>query len=128
MGGFYFQRLVGFMPSQEFLEELYAEHKGKAFYDGTLAFMSSDHNYLCHVEKDYTDKEGDIIVDFRKLIGKTIWKNADRGTIRGDLGRDDGDGATLIHTPDSVEARDREADLIDKFVGLNLKTWLHGPR
>jgi nucleoside-diphosphate kinase len=46
----------------------------------------------------------DVIFETRKLIGKTIIKDALPGTIRGDLGISNTNGENLIHASDSPES------------------------
>jgi nucleoside-diphosphate kinase len=54
----------------------YAVHKGKPFYEGLVAFMSSGPIVAALLEKE------NAIEDFRALIGATNPDNAAPGTIR----------------------------------------------
>jgi nucleoside-diphosphate kinase len=79
----------------------YAEHEGKAFYDGLIAFITSGPVLVLIVEGP---KETWKIV--RTLMGATDPKDAAPGTIRGDLASIAGEN--LIHGSDSGESAERE--------------------
>jgi nucleoside-diphosphate kinase len=85
----------------------YAEHEGKPFYPGLLAFMSSG-PVVAAVADGVRVIEG-----WRSLMGPTDPTAAPPGTVRGDLGRDWGQGSTenLVHGSDSVESAQREIAL-----------------
>lgn len=78
----------------------YAEHVGKPFYDGLVAYVTSG-----PVVKMVISGENAVAV-CRKLIGATNPLDAAPGTIRGDLGLilD----ANVIHGSDSPESAERE--------------------
>ncbi|GAA1348158.1 nucleoside-diphosphate kinase [Falsarthrobacter nasiphocae] len=91
-------------PERSVLEQHYAEHEGKPFYEPLLAFMSSGPVVAVVVEGDR------VIEGFRSLAGTTDPTTAAPGTIRGDFGRDWGEKVqkNLVHGSDSVESAERE--------------------
>lgn len=90
--------------SPDLLAEHYAEHVAKPFYPGLLAFMTSGPVVAAVVEGVR------VVEGWRSLMGPTDPTMAPPGTIRGDLGRDWGNGPTenLVHGSDSVESAARE--------------------
>lgn len=78
----------------------YAEHQGKPFYDGLVAYITSG-----PVVKMVLSGP-DAVVVCRKLMGATNPREAAPGTIRGDFGLilD----ANVIHGSDSPESAERE--------------------
>ncbi|HEY2596568.1 MAG TPA: nucleoside-diphosphate kinase [Chloroflexota bacterium] len=81
----------------------YAEHLGKPFYDGLLAYITSAPVVVACVE-------GTSAVQMvRNTVGATNPLNAAPGTIRGDLALDI--GRNLIHASDAPETADRELAL-----------------
>jgi nucleoside-diphosphate kinase len=89
------------------LDQHYAEHVAKPFYPELLAFMSSGPVVAAVVE-------GQRVVEaWRTMMGATDATKAAPGTIRGDLGRDWGNGSTenLVHGSDSPESAAREIGL-----------------
>jgi len=86
------------------LEQHYAEHEGKPFYEPLLEFMSSGPVAAVVIEGER------CIEGFRSLAGATDPTAAAPGTIRGDLGRDWGLKVqqNLVHGSDSVESSARE--------------------
>ncbi len=86
------------------LEQHYAEHVGKPFYEPLLEFMSSGPVVAAVVEGHR------VVEGFRSLAGSTEPTAAPPGTIRGDLGRDWGSKVqqNLVHGSDSHESAQRE--------------------
>lgn len=86
------------------LEQHYAEHVGKPFYEPLVEFMSSG-PVVCVVVEGQRCIQG-----FRSLAGATEPTGAAPGTIRGDLGRDWGVAVqqNLVHGSDSPESAARE--------------------
>ena len=86
------------------LEEHYAEHQGKPFFEPLVEFMLSGPIVAAVVEGDR------VIEGFRSLAGATEPTTAAPGTIRGDLGRDWGGPVqqNLVHGSDSPESAQRE--------------------
>ncbi len=81
----------------------YAEHVGKPFYDGLLAYITSAPVVVACVE-------GTSAVQMvRNTVGATNPLNAVPGTIRGDLALDI--GRNLIHASDAPDTADRELAL-----------------
>ena len=86
------------------LEQHYAEHQGKPFFEPLVEFMLSGPVVAAVVEGDR------VIEGFRSLAGTTEPTTAAPGTIRGDLGRDWGDKVqqNIVHGSDSPESAERE--------------------
>jgi nucleoside-diphosphate kinase len=78
----------------------YAEHAGKPFYDGLVAYITSGPV----VKMVISGPEAVAVV--RKLMGSTNPKDAAPGTIRGDYGLTL--DANVIHGSDSPESAERE--------------------
>jgi nucleoside-diphosphate kinase len=93
--------------NDELLEQHYAEHVGKPFYEPLVAFMSSGPIIALIAEGQR------VIEGFRALAGATDPTVALPGTIRGDLGRDWGLKVqqNLVHGSDSAESAAREIEL-----------------
>ena len=81
----------------------YAEHQGKPFYDGLLAFITSGPV----VAMIWEGREAVTVV--RSLMGSTDPLKAAPGTIRGDLALDL--GMNLIHGSDSPTRAEAEMAL-----------------
>ncbi|EYT52921.1 MULTISPECIES: nucleoside-diphosphate kinase [Kocuria] len=86
------------------LEQHYAEHQGKPFYEPLVEFMLSGPVVAAVVEGHR------VIEGFRSLAGTTEPTTAAPGTIRGDLGRDWGEKVqqNIVHGSDSPESAERE--------------------
>lgn len=83
--------------------EHYAEHKGKAFFDDLVTFITSGPIVVLAVE-------GERAIDgCRQLIGATDPLNAAPGSLRGDLAQ--AIGRNLIHGSDSPASAGRELKL-----------------
>lgn len=95
------------VPSAELLEQHYAEHVGKPFYEPLVEFMMSGPVLAIVAEGER------VIEGFRSLAGTTDPTTAAPGTIRGDLGRDWGLKVqqNIVHGSDSVESANREIAL-----------------
>ena len=81
----------------------YAEHRGKPFYDGLIAFITSGPV----VAMIWEGREAVTVV--RSVMGTTDPLKAAPGTIRGDLALDL--GMNLIHGSDSVDRAESEMAL-----------------
>lgn len=94
-------------PDRAVLAQHYAEHEGKPFYEELLEFMSSGNVTAIVIEGQQ------CIAGFRSLAGPTDPTKAPPGSIRGDLGRDWGQGTTtnVVHGSDSPESAAREIGL-----------------
>ncbi|WP_285724382.1 nucleoside-diphosphate kinase [Psychromicrobium xiongbiense] len=93
--------------SREVLEQHYAEHEGKPFYEPLVEFMLSGPVVAAIFEGER------VIEGFRSLAGTTDPTTAAPGTIRGDYGRDWGEKVqqNLVHGSDSVESAEREISI-----------------
>ncbi|MFT4052173.1 MAG: nucleoside-diphosphate kinase [Microbacterium sp.] len=91
-------------PERELLEQHYAEHVGKPFFEPLVEFMLSGPIVAMRVAGNR------VIEGFRSLAGTTEPTAAAPGTIRGDLGRDWGTRVqqNLVHGSDSPESAARE--------------------
>ncbi len=84
-------------------EKHYADHKGKPFYPGLVAFMTSSPVLVLALRG-----LGAIAIS-RKMMGATFGSKAEPGTIRGDFGVSN--SFNLIHGSDSPEAAAKELAL-----------------
>ena len=78
----------------------YAEHEGKPFYEGLIAYVTSG-----PVVKMVVSGEG-AVYKVRSLMGATNPADAAPGTIRGDFGLTMDEN--VIHGSDSPESAERE--------------------
>ncbi len=81
----------------------YAEHEGKAFFDGLVSYITSAPVVVAVLEGP------DAIKAIRTTVGSTRPAEAAAGTIRGDLGITV--GRNLVHASDSVESGQREVSI-----------------
>ncbi len=81
--------------TQEKAAKLYAIHIGKPFYEELVKFITSGPIVAMVIEGD------EAVKVMRKLIGATNAKEAEPGTIRGDLALSNQKNA--VHASDSVE-------------------------
>ena len=90
--------------TRDVLEQHYAEHLGKPFYEPLVQFMLSGPVAVAVFEGHR------VIEGFRSLAGSTEPTAAPPGTIRGDLGRDWGLAVVqnLVHGSDSPASAARE--------------------
>lgn len=88
------------MVTEELAKANYAEHEGKPFYDGLLAYITSG-----PVVKMVVSGEN-AVATVRKLMGATNPADAAPGTIRGDFGLTMDEN--VIHGSDSVASAERE--------------------
>lgn len=100
------------------LEQHYAEHAGKTFYEPLVEFMSSGPIVALIAEGNR------VIEGFRSLAGATDPTVAAPGTIRGDLARDQGTKVVqnIVHGSDSVESANREIDIFFKGFSIERNT------
>jgi nucleoside-diphosphate kinase len=86
------------------LEQHYAEHQGKPFFEPLVEFMLSGPIVAMVAEGNR------VIEGFRSLAGVTDPTVAAPGTIRGDLARDTGTKVVqnIVHGSDSPESAARE--------------------
>lgn len=100
------------------LEQHYAEHAGKTFYEPLVEFMSSGPIVALIAEGNR------VIEGFRSLAGATDPTVAAPGTIRGDLARDQGTKVVqnIVHGSDSVESATREIEIFFKGFSIERNT------
>lgn len=75
-------RIVGLkliQISRETAEVHYGEHKGKPFFEGLVSFITSGPSVAMVLEGE------NAIAEWRKMMGATNPKDAEPGSIRGDL-------------------------------------------
>ncbi|WP_406198542.1 nucleoside-diphosphate kinase [Kitasatospora sp. NBC_01560] len=82
------------------LEQHYAEHVGRPFYEPLLEFMTSGPSIALIVEGE------EVVPGIRMLAGATNPLEAGAGTIRGDYATITREN--LIHASDSAESAERE--------------------
>ncbi|MBO1416129.1 MULTISPECIES: nucleoside-diphosphate kinase [Streptomycetaceae] len=82
------------------LEQHYAEHVGRPFYEPLLEFMTSGPSIALIVEGE------EVVRGIRMLAGATNPLEAGAGTIRGDYATITREN--LIHASDSPESAERE--------------------
>ena len=88
------------MVTPEQAKANYAEHEGKPFYEGLIAYVTSG-----PVVKMVVSGEG-AVSKVRSLMGSTNPAEAAPGTIRGDFGLSMDEN--VIHGSDSTESAERE--------------------
>jgi nucleoside-diphosphate kinase len=76
-------------------EGFYAVHKGRPFFDELIAFMTRSPVVMAVLEKQ------DAVAAYRKVMGATDPKKADKGTLRDLYGTNVGENA--VHGSDSIE-------------------------
>jgi len=81
----------------------YAIHKGKAFFDDLVNFITSSPVIAIVFQGK------NAVERIRRMMGETDPAKAQNGTIRGDLGIDI--GHNLVHGSDSLENASKEIDL-----------------
>jgi nucleoside-diphosphate kinase len=99
----------------------YAEHEGKPFFEGLIAYITA-----CPIIAAVFEGT-DAVQVVRAAMGATNPANAAPGTIRGDLALET--GRNLIHGSDSLAAAEREVALFFGEGGLyayprDLDRWL----
>lgn len=92
------------MVSEELAKANYAEHEGKPFYEGLIAYITSG-----PVVKMVVSGEN-AVATVRKLMGATNPADAAPGTIRGDFGLTMDEN--VIHGSDSVASAEREIGVL----------------
>ena len=91
------------MVTPEQAKANYAEHEGKPFYEGLIAYVTSG-----PVVKMVVSGEG-AVAKVRALMGSTNPAEAAPGTIRGDFGLTMDEN--VIHGSDSPESAEREISI-----------------
>ena len=80
--------------------DFYEIHKGKDFYDYLIEFMTSGPSIVQVLEGE------DAIKKYRKVMGATMFGEAEAGTIRANFATSNAHNA--VHGSDSVENAQRE--------------------
>jgi len=109
--------------SEGLARQHYAIHKGKAFFEGVVKYLSSCPSFVMVWEA-----EG-VISMTRRMMGSTFGCDAEPGTIRGDFSSSK--GYNLIHGSDSPESAEQEIKLFfkpDEIINYELADadWLYG--
>lgn len=102
--GFRLAELKKLDATREILEQHYAEHQGKPFFEPLVEFMMSGPVVAAVFEGE------SVIESFRAMAGVSDPVKAAAGTIRGDLTRDWGEKVqkNIVHGSDSSESAERE--------------------
>lgn len=105
--GYAIEALRMLRADRTLLEQHYAEHVGKSFYEPLIEFMESGPIVAIVASGNR------VIEGFRSLAGVTDPTLAAPGTIRGDLARDAGTKVVqnIVHGSDSVESAAREIQI-----------------
>lgn len=90
--------------SDEMLSDWYAEHKEKSFFDDLKSFMGS----MPTVAMVWGGIDAVMVV--RKLVGTTLGREAEGGSIRGDFGMSQ--QFNLIHASANDEDAHREIKIV----------------
>lgn len=94
-------------------ERHYAEHVGKPFFEGLVAYITSSPIVAAVFEGS------NAVAAARQTMGSTRPTEAAPGTIRGDFGLEV--GRNLVHGSDSPESAAREIGIF--FEGQELASW-----
>ncbi len=110
--------------SKELAEKHYAEHQGKPFFEGLVAFITSG-----PVVAMIWEGKGAVGV-VRKMLGNTNPQEASCGTLRGDHALFTGNN--VVHGSDSLESAARETSLFfsaGEIMDYTKSTdyWIYGP-
>ncbi|MFO7872328.1 MAG: nucleoside-diphosphate kinase [Candidatus Undinarchaeales archaeon] len=89
--------------TKEQAQELYKEHKEKPFYDKLINYATSGPVYVMVIEG-----KGDLIKEYRTLMGATNPAEAEEGTIRKKFWTGEGITKNVIHGADSPQSAERE--------------------
>jgi nucleoside-diphosphate kinase len=105
--GYQITALKMLQADRALLEQHYAEHQGKPFFEPLVEFMLSGPIVAMVAEGNR------VIEGFRSLAGVTDPTVAAPGTIRGDLARDAGKKVVqnIVHGSDSPESAAREINI-----------------
>jgi nucleoside-diphosphate kinase len=111
--GFQISRMKMIKMTKEEAHTLYAEHKGKPFFNDLVAYITSEPIVVLALKKE------NAVQEWRSLIGTTDPKNSPEGTIRKKFATDKQKNA--VHGSDSVESATREVGIF--FPGLVKKEY-----
>lgn len=109
--------------SRELAESYYAEHEGKPFFPGLIAYITSGPSVAMLWEGE------SAVAVVRKTMGATDPAKAEPGTIRADLGLSI--GRNVVHGSDSPESAKREGALFFRPEEIqayerSTEPWIHG--
>lgn len=90
--------------SDTLLDEWYAHHKDKPFFGGLKNYMKSYPVIAILLEGK------DVVATVRKMIGITKARDAEPGTVRGDLAMSQ--QYNLVHASENIEIAKKELGLI----------------
>ena len=99
--------------SSKLAGKFYEVHKGKPFYNGLVAFMSSGPIVALVLKKE------NAVLDFRTLIGSTNPANAEEGTIRKIFAKSLEQNA--VHGSDSAENAAIESSFFFSMLEMKLE-------
>jgi nucleoside-diphosphate kinase len=107
---------------KELARRHYAIHKGKAFFDDLVSFITSSPLIAIVFQGE------NAVQIIRQMMGETDPAKASSGTIRGDFGIDI--GHNLVHGSDSLENAWKEIDLFFSAEEIfdydrDLDTWIY---
>jgi nucleoside-diphosphate kinase len=107
---------------KELARRHYAIHKGKAFFDDLVSFITSSPLIAIVFQGE------NAVQIIRQMMGETDPAKASSGTIRGDFGIDI--GHNLVHGSDSLENAWKEIDLFFSAeeifdYGRELDAWIY---
>jgi nucleoside-diphosphate kinase len=110
---------------RDLAERHYAVHRGKPFFEGLVAFITSGPLVAVALEGP------DAIAFVRTMNGATRPTEAAPGTIRGDFALEM--GQNLVHASDSAETAAMELDIWfrpDELLGYgrDIDRWVVGPK
>lgn len=97
--------------NDEQLSDWYAEHKDKSFFGDLKSFMGS-RPIVCMVWQGI-----DAVPVVRKLVGTTLGREAEAGSIRGDFGMSQ--QFNLIHASANADDAEREIKIVFKNTELH---------
>ena len=92
--------------TSELLDEWYAHHRDKPFFESLKKFMESS-PVIAMLWEGF-----ECIATVRKLCGTTVGREAEAGSIRGDFSMSS--QHNIIHASDSPETAKKEAEMIFK--------------
>ena len=106
------------LPTLEMAQKHYAEHEGKPFYPRLISYITSGPIVAMVVEGV------NVIVESRKMMGKTKPEEAEVGTIRFDYALSQ--EFNIVHGSDSVASAEREIAIYfkEEEICSNWKTML----
>jgi len=110
---------------RELAERHYEEHRGKHFFEALIDYITRAPSVVMVVEGE------DAIAIVRRMAGATNPRDAEPGSIRGDLGMNAGDAIyNVIHASDSPESAEREISLYfrpeELYPYKRPLDWFHG--